>query len=336
MQETPKNFKQAVLDHILVLLWKQWSTLGVSGYGGIEERLILDPEALLLATCQFGRYEARLFDEVADWLSVNGSFINIQRLKSVNRDFGFGQERLLSALGRHLHRRTDLEKWKAVIFPEESNDRESYFLQKRSLKPLPSSAKPDQAFLKDGWIRPPVTFSGKSQPVRGNETAKLIFRLRALFGVSARAEILAYLLVHETVHPSGLAQAIVFDQKSIQDILVSMYASELLHIKKKGREKHYGLNPQPWRDLLCAGGTVPVWIHWPRVFRGFHNLFEGLKPLAGGEDSLYISAQYRTLSGKIRDDLGELGKPWVLASLDRIQGESFNLFFQKEILAMLS
>ncbi|MBE0418337.1 MAG: hypothetical protein IBX63_11285, partial [Coriobacteriia bacterium] len=46
---------------ILGLLWAQWTELGVGGTKGTARSLV-DPEALLLATTVFGRYEARLFD----------------------------------------------------------------------------------------------------------------------------------------------------------------------------------------------------------------------------------------------------------------------------------
>ena len=58
------EFNKTVLEKLLDLLWRQWSAIGVSGYGGSEESKVIDPEALLLLTLTVARHDARLFDEV--------------------------------------------------------------------------------------------------------------------------------------------------------------------------------------------------------------------------------------------------------------------------------
>jgi hypothetical protein len=58
-----------------------------------ETPWMIDPEALLLATCTFGRYEPRLFDEVLDWMRTNGWVMNTQRLGTVLREESWGAGR---------------------------------------------------------------------------------------------------------------------------------------------------------------------------------------------------------------------------------------------------
>ena len=41
------------------------------------------PGAMLLFTLEMGRYEPRLFDEVLDWLVINGRWIDLQRLRGI-------------------------------------------------------------------------------------------------------------------------------------------------------------------------------------------------------------------------------------------------------------
>lgn len=48
-----------------------------------------DPEALLLFTLQIARDDARLFDEVLDWLAVNAGVMSVRRL----RNFYLGDSR---------------------------------------------------------------------------------------------------------------------------------------------------------------------------------------------------------------------------------------------------
>jgi hypothetical protein len=67
------KFRTAVLNELLVFLWRQWSILGVPGQGTSEERRVIDPEPLLLLSLSVCRYDARLFDEILDWLMINGA-----------------------------------------------------------------------------------------------------------------------------------------------------------------------------------------------------------------------------------------------------------------------
>lgn len=52
-----------------------------------EDHRIIDPESLLLVTTRFGRYDSRLLDEVIDWLSTNGTRINLQRLRRIHDEW---------------------------------------------------------------------------------------------------------------------------------------------------------------------------------------------------------------------------------------------------------
>ncbi|MDD3927980.1 MAG: hypothetical protein PHT33_15155 [bacterium] len=49
------------------IILRKWSQLGVAGAIQAKDNWIIDPEALLLFTMDAGRYDPRLFDEVADW-----------------------------------------------------------------------------------------------------------------------------------------------------------------------------------------------------------------------------------------------------------------------------
>jgi hypothetical protein len=83
MEMSLKGFKQIFLENILNFLWRQWSALGVLGEARTQDPWLLDPEPLLLFSLEMGRCEPRLFDEVIDWLVVNGHWINLQRLRGM-------------------------------------------------------------------------------------------------------------------------------------------------------------------------------------------------------------------------------------------------------------
>lgn len=67
-QHSRTNLVRRLLD----LLWHQWSILGMAGQSDAAEKRVIDPEALLLVSTRFGRYDSRLLDAVIDWLTTNG------------------------------------------------------------------------------------------------------------------------------------------------------------------------------------------------------------------------------------------------------------------------
>ena len=49
-----------------------------------KSEMILDPEALLLFSAGFARYDQRLYDLILDWQQIHSAQINIQRLKALH------------------------------------------------------------------------------------------------------------------------------------------------------------------------------------------------------------------------------------------------------------
>ena len=75
----------ALRDHVATTLVDfardQWSQMGVSVPSARPDDMwAQDPEALLVFTLDVGRGDARLFDEVLDWLRVIGAMISGRRL----------------------------------------------------------------------------------------------------------------------------------------------------------------------------------------------------------------------------------------------------------------
>lgn len=95
------NFKDQLLESLLRFLWRQWSALGVAGYARSDDNWMIDPEALLLFSTEVARHDARLFDEIFDWLRVNGGWINLQRLGRMQKEGELGQPSVMAALARH-------------------------------------------------------------------------------------------------------------------------------------------------------------------------------------------------------------------------------------------
>ncbi len=82
-----RNSLDQLTQRMVDLLWHQWSSMGVAGYARPDENRIIDPEALILATTRFGRYDSRLMDESIDWLVKFGNRISLQRLQGLNKNW---------------------------------------------------------------------------------------------------------------------------------------------------------------------------------------------------------------------------------------------------------
>jgi len=108
------DFRNLFLDKVLDLLWRQWTALGVSGHAAGDTPWVIDPEALLLATCAFGRSEPRLFDEVLDCLRANGWVMNTQRLGTLLRDESWTGAPVLGAVAGFLSTGTEVLKWRRL------------------------------------------------------------------------------------------------------------------------------------------------------------------------------------------------------------------------------
>ena len=108
----------------------------------------VDPEALLLVSTVFARHDARLFDEIADWLQQNGDWINLLRMARLLRELGPGDVTVLGALAEHLTQRSAHSKWKGFAKKPPQVD------QPVPLFPhLPSPNRTDEIFRRWGWLR---------------------------------------------------------------------------------------------------------------------------------------------------------------------------------------
>jgi len=264
MNQLLKNFRDEYLDLLLSFLWRQWSAIGVSGYGDDKDKWIIDPEALLIFTCTIGRYDPRLFDEVLDWLDTNGRFINIQRLKTIVSLNLFTGDKIISAMAALMAERSKFIKWNKLAQNRMNPDTsESLFIQK-DMKPMPAFRSPDDIFLHYGYVRGKIVFRHHTRPVHTLHNTALIFRLRALLGVNARSEVFAYLLTHESGHPRRIAQETFYAQKTIQDLLVDSVHSGLVFVRPAGKEKHYWIKSDEWFHFFAVNAGKPVKSEWTK------------------------------------------------------------------------
>ena len=263
------NFQASFRESLLDLLWQQWAVLGVAGHAGKAPDWIVDIEALILVTTTQGRMEPRLFDEMLDWLWTNAHWVNVQRLRNIRKRLSLGDARTLAAVADWLSQRTTLSKWKplAAITPDQPAQPERFYLTKAGLA-QPMVGPSDPTFLRHGFVLPPIERRELSRPPNPRNPAALSGKLRSLFGVQARCEILLWLLTHESGRPAEIARATFYFPRTVEDTLRELAGSGLVHTAQTGREKRYWLKSDDWRFLRSwkMPDRFPRWFDWPRFF----------------------------------------------------------------------
>ena len=271
------NFKRQLCNALLAFLWRQWSALGVAGQARTGDPWLIDPEALLLFSTIVARHDARLFDEILDWLQLNADALNLQRLARLQKDHALGDATVLAAMAAQITGGKAYPKWRTIVA------RTPAFVvdtPPRSLFPhLPVIGRGEATWLAWGWQRPPVELRGLSQAPRPDQPATFLFKLRALFGLQARAEVMAWLLTRETGHPAEIARATGYFRGSIQAVLNELSTSGHVFALRSGREKRFGLCHEEWRFLLTWSDAreFPRWMPWEVIFSLFQRLWIALE-----------------------------------------------------------
>jgi|LSQX01.1.fsa_nt_gb hypothetical protein len=336
MKEPLKEFRDSYLELLLSFVWKQWSSLGVAGYSCNDDNWYIDPEALLIFSLHIGRYEARLFDEILNWLSTNGHLINIQRLKTILKKEKFLGSRIIPVVAEILTEKTKGKKWEYFVksFPVQ-NTCENLFLQKNG-QPIEMFGEPDPIFQKYGFSRGKTQFRRHTQPVRLIKSTGLLFKLRGLFGINARSEIFLYLLVNESGHPSLIAREIYYAQKTVQDILVEMTNSNITYIMPVGREKHYQLKKDEWLNILTYGNKNICWVNWPRFFSALESIWIKLDEKKFHTlDSLTQSSELRILMKSVKKQIESSGFGGPLSNESLYLGTEYIEVFISDIKNLL-
>lgn len=271
LNESSAAFTRRLVD----FLWDQWSTLGLAGYAQAASTRISDPEAMLLLTTRIGRHDSRLFDEILDWLRANGSWINLQRLRHLLKEYPFADTAVLGAMAECLALKGGSPKWKLLLhhLPEPPmREPEPFFLSSAFF------GEPHPVFAKWGFLRGSLEFRRMSQPPRTDQPAAFLFKLRALFGNQARAEVMAWLLTHESGHPAEIARQAGYLGRTVQSVLNELAASGHIHALRIGREKYFTLRHDDWRFLLNWSGEreFPRWTHWAATFQAILQLQDAL------------------------------------------------------------
>lgn len=325
------DYRDPFLDQVLDLLWRQWSSLGIAGHAEGWRGGLIDPEALLLTTCTFGRYDARLFDAVLEWTAINGRYTNIQRCKRIQSNHALAKGAVFGAFAATAETSVSTAKWAKIrktptALPSALSPQPFFFLKDGS--PMPVVGQGDPTFARYGLHRERYEPRGVAQPFRPELPANLLLRLRAMFGVNARCEIIAYLLVNQSGSPRELARRTDYFPATISNALAEMRDSRFVVSHMDGRKRIHRLVPPAWKQLLL-GSHNPRWLVWPPVFAALQAIWSLLRTehLERESAMAQASALRRVLLGSVVEHLERNVPEVIFGDLSAHAGEELIPFF---------
>ena len=297
------DLRRRVREELLAFTWGQWAQLGVLADVSRRDRWAVDPEALLAFTLPLARHDPRLFDEVLDWLRMNGRFLSLQRLKAIARDpeaWSLAQAAVAWAAAhtaalRSWRPRTDaVERAHAdVLF--RIGDEEAYV------------GEPDPAFLRFGWKRSRAAPTGRSRAPDPSAPINFAFRLRLIFGLGVRAEVVRILLTSE--HPELTAREIAewagFSKRNVNEGLNDLIDGRVLTASWRGRERSVRIDRGRWASFLGLGlRELPRFVDWVRLLPALLTILRWLDDDATVERTEYLrESAARRLLDDVRKDL---------------------------------
>lgn len=199
--------------------WVQWIALGVDAVGERDDAVV-DPEALIALTAELGDADARLRDLSTDWCVTYGRYVNGARLKQVVRELRTPTD----AIGEYV---ATVAHAGGPTWPMATRPRIDY------------------------------TRRGKARLDSASSRARLRIRLRAAFGVNARADVLAALLAA----PSGglsvadLARQTRFTKPNVASAVDALLLAGLLTVRSAGNERRIFLGS---KGAILPGLRPPV------------------------------------------------------------------------------
>lgn len=260
----------------------QWAQLGVFVESSRHDEWAQDPEALLLFTLEIGRDDARLFDEVLDWLRHNGGLVSARRLSWLSRDDPVRPILDAAVAWTALHG-SPLRLTGGTARPR--TEPQPLFREQG----LPGRS--DATFLAHGFAKPPTAPSGKSAAPDPDLPINLAFKLRRHFGVTARAEIVRFLLTsaEPASTTAAIAEAAASTKRNVNNALTDLASAGDIERYVVGNEARYRIDRERWATFLGLE-AIPEYRDWPNLLRALAEIRRWLNRPDLDELSDYLRA----------------------------------------------
>ncbi|HZV50295.1 MAG TPA: hypothetical protein VFD49_11065 [Candidatus Dormibacteraeota bacterium] len=224
------SFRAQLQDRELSLAWSLWTELGVSGWERHHASVAIDLEPLIIFTALLGDADPRLRDEALDWCTRFGQLVSASRLRNLLAHASPESQSMFGPFAATANAHTRL-RW-------------PHATKARAYRPTGKSRLPD--------LRRP---------------ALVQLRLRALLGVSARAEVVRLFLADPTMTASAadLTPEAGYVKRSVADALDSLRLAGVLEAVSVRNQVRYRLHSDAF--VTSLGGLPVAFPRWQSVFR---------------------------------------------------------------------
>ncbi len=222
---------ERLAENAHALAWSLWAELGVSGWQRNHTSHAVDPERLILFTAILGDTDPRLRDEATDWCVAYGRYVSAARLRNLLATQTPSVQKVYGRTAATVNANSGL-RWPGAT-------------QARAFERTKRSAVAD--------FRAP---------------SLVVLRLRALFGVGARAEVVRAFLTDPSTRLSAadLAAEAGYTKRNVAEALEALRMAGLLEVQALRNQRLYSLADAGWLTSL-PGGLPDSYPRWSSVFR---------------------------------------------------------------------
>jgi hypothetical protein len=256
-------------EQATAVAWGAWVELGVSGWTETHHAWAIDPEPLIVFTAFLGDEDARLRDEATDWCVRNWRYVSKTRLKNLVREQPPAVRDAFGVLA------ATVGEHAGVVWPFASEPRR-------------------------------FTVTGRSAAPQLDKPSMVWLRLRAMFGIGARTEILRYFLSREDGRSSAAAisAATNYTKRNVSEECETLAQAGVLSVRPTGNRFYYSLANRA--QLEAFVGVMPaVRPNWVAMFDVARQLVS-LEAAAATGTSRTLAVKVRKAIDGIEDDLDEL------------------------------
>lgn len=245
----------------IALAWSLWTELGVSGWQRDHSSHAIDPERLLIFTGPLGDADPRLRDESIDWCVTYGRYVSAARLRNLLAEEPAEARDAFGRMAATVNAHSGL-RW-----------------------PGATQAQPFQR-------------TGRSAIRDFRGPSLVVLRLRALFGVGARAEVVRAFVAAPSARLSAadLAVEAGYTKRNIAEALEALRMAGLLDVHALRNRRLYGLADAAWPTTL-PGRQPTLFPPWSSVFRILQRSLAGVR----AAEPLTTRARGVTAADTLRD-----------------------------------
>jgi len=335
MTTSVTTFRNEFTDKLLNFLWGQWCQMGVAGSSNRKTPWINDPEPILAFTTEVARHDARMFDEVLDWLVTNGSWINTQRLSTIVKRDKVGDSAVVGAIASWMSEQDKSMKWRGLTrrMVSEAKAPNSALFNAQPGGVAMVSEELDPHFQRYGLQRGPIRIRRMTKLVNMKDPTNVMFKSRAAFGIGIRADVMAYLVTTAGGHARQIAGILGYNHMRVTEVLADMAEAGMVTAHSVGRTRHYRVERMQWRDLLMSEQSqVLRWVNWRSLTRGLSAIWRGVRELDDTRTDAYVfSSRMRKAMQAARDDLQNSGIDFAIEDDQSYLAEAYTPVFVRDI-----